>query len=148
MASPAEFKFFRIVQQNAFLFDVREEVLPFGQADIDLLEVVVDDMDVGFYLYVVVDAGLDFFLQTGVVSVFLGTGNDEDVEIGFVFVGDVAFRVNIFDPVATGVAAKKNYHLNIGKFFADYFSNEQKLVSFLFRQMRKRFFHYEYYRVL
>ena len=63
---------------------------------------------------------------------FVGFDDCEDIEVGDVFVCDVALCVDVFDPAAAGVAAEEDYHLYVVNFFADAFDYTSEFISFVF----------------
>ena len=80
---------------------------------------MVDDAGWGFYGFSLQDEIIDTALIGLVLGGCLQAGQDEDIEIGDVFVCDVALCVCIFDPVAAGIGAEEDNHVGGWELLAD-----------------------------
>jgi len=95
------------VEDNPFFFYVGEEILAFAEAVVYLAYTVVDYACGGFYGLVADDEIIDTALIGVVLCGFFESGQDEDIEIGYIFVCDMAFDVGIFDPIASCIASEQ-----------------------------------------
>ena len=85
---------------------------------------MIDNADGSLYGLAIEDEVIDGVLLAEVIGGFLQAGQDEDIEIGDIFVCDVAFGVYIFDPFAAGVGAEQDYHMCGWELLADYPRNQ------------------------
>jgi hypothetical protein len=59
-----------------------------------------------------------------IIGCLVEAGQDEDIEIGDIFVGDMAFGVDIFDPFIACIGAEEDYLMCGGELPADDFNDE------------------------
>jgi len=59
--------------------------------------------------------------------------DDENIEVGFVFISDMAFCVYIFDPRPTGIAAEEDEHLDIREFVQNNIPDQRQLIMLSLR---------------
>ena len=93
--------------------------MAFTEAVVYLAYTVIDNAYGGLYSFVLQDDIVDAALIGLILCGFFQAGQDEDVEIGDIFVGDVAFSVDVFDPFAASVAAEQDYHVRRWELLAD-----------------------------
>mgnify|MGYP005647456701 CR=1 FL=1 len=72
---------------------------------------MIDNADWGFYCLVLDDEIIDCALFAEVIGGFLEACEDEYIEIGYIFIRDMALCVCIFDPSAAGIRAEKDNHV-------------------------------------
>jgi hypothetical protein len=58
-----------------------------------------------------------------IIGGFLQACQDEYIEIGYIFIRDMALGVCIFDPFVTGIRAEKDNHVCGGELTADDFND-------------------------
>ncbi len=107
------------VELDAFFFDIGEEVSAFGNHLPNVAERMVDYAVRSFEVNGGGDSFFHAVVKVGVFGGFLRFGGDEDIEVGFVNVGGMAFGMGVFDPVSAGIAAEEDEHSDIGDFFED-----------------------------
>ncbi len=72
----------------------------------------------------------------------VGADDDEDVEVGHVFVQDAVLPdMPVFDPVAAGVGAEQDNHQDGGTLVQNDLLDALELVTLVFRQMGQRLLH-------
>jgi len=91
------------VEQYSFFFNITEEVPAFGETEVYQADVMIDYTDRRFDFFVIFDKVFYSMLAGEVVCLAFRFCDDENIEIGFVFVCDMAFCVYIFDLRPTGV---------------------------------------------
>lgn len=85
---------------------------------------MIDDADRCFNGFVEYDEIIDPALIGLVLGGFFQAGQDEDIEIGDIFVCDVALGVYIFDPLPACIAAEKDDHVGRWEVPADDFDDK------------------------
>jgi hypothetical protein len=70
------------------------------------------------------DKVIDGVLFAVIVCGFPEAGQDEDVEIGDVFVSDMSLGIYILDPLAACIASEEYNHVCCGEAAADDFNDE------------------------
>ena len=77
--------------------------MAFSEPWVNLAYGVIDNADGGFYCLVPDDEIIDGALFAVIMCGFLEACEDEYIEIGNIFIGDMAFGLGIFDPLAASV---------------------------------------------
>ena len=144
LSSAGELEFAGVVEQNAFFLDVGEKVVAASQGVVDRLDGFDDQIRPG------PDGepagpGLRSPPGVGAVDDLAGADDDEDIEVGGVFVGDVVLDVGVLDPVAAGVGAEQNDHQDGRALVEDNLGDELELRAFVLRKMGQRLLHRGYY---
>jgi len=85
---------------------------------------VIDNAYRGLYGLALQDKVVDGVFSAVIVGGFLQAGEDEDIEIGYVFVSDMAFGIYIFNLFAASVAAEEDNHVCGVELAADDFNDE------------------------
>ena len=84
---------------------------------------MIDNADGCFYCLVLDDEIIDCALFAVIIGGFLQACEDEYIEIGYIFIRDMALGVCIFDPLAASVLAEKDNHVCGGELAADDFND-------------------------
>ena len=85
---------------------------------------MIDNAYRSLYGLVLQDKVIDRVLFAVIVCGFHKAGEDEDIEIGYIFVSDMAFGIYIFDPFVAGIAAEEDNQVCGGELAADDFNGE------------------------
>lgn len=104
-ADLCQFHFFRIVEDTALFFDIGEKVFARVYLVIDELDIVVDKAHTWLGVNVAGDCFFDFGFSVG-IDVFR-FGDDENVVIASVLVGNAILNVDIINIVSPCVASKE-----------------------------------------
>ena len=112
LGGAGQFVTFRVVEQIALFEDIHEEKPTLGQHLVDVVDGMDDIVDPA-----AAAAGFKLVFQIAVVGDitlirFFG-GDDENIEIGAVFVGDVILFILILYPIAPGMGTEENDHLHV-----------------------------------
>ena len=98
--------------------------MPFFEAVVYLAYTVIDNAYRCFYGLALDDEIIDGALFAVILGGFFQASQDEDIEIGYVFVCDMTFGVDVFDPFVAGIAAEEDNHVCRRELFADYSGDE------------------------
>jgi len=144
LSSAGELEFAGVVEQDAFFLDVGEEVMASGEGIVDRLDGFDDQVRPG------ADGeapgpGLRTPPGVGAVDDLARADDDEDIEVGGVFIGDAVLDVGVFDPVAAGIGAEQDDHQDGRALVEDDLGDELELRAFVLWQMGQRLFHRGYY---
>lgn len=85
---------------------------------------MIDNGNGGFYSLVLENQIIDGVLFAEIIGCFLQAGQDEDIEIGDIFISDVALGIGVFDPLAACVAAEQDEHMGGRELLTDYLNDE------------------------
>ena len=85
---------------------------------------VIDNADGCFYCLVLQNEVIDRVLSAEIVGCLFEACEDEDVEIWYIFIGDMAVGLCMFDPLAASVLAEKDEHVCGWELAADDFNDE------------------------
>jgi len=103
--------FVRAEKIDTLFLYICKKVMPLSEHLLYIAEAVIDYTVRGIDFACCIDILFDGIVDFGVFGCLFGFGSDEYIEIGYIFIVDMAVGVCIFDPLAASIRAEKDNHV-------------------------------------